>query len=248
MSGCAMSSRGLAAKQISEGNVPAAAYDPAHADHQAIWDALDAHLRQMLTGVIRRHGVSLDLTEEITQSFLVDVVMGRRLLERLERDENGNGLGMDKLVVHAAGQYVIDVWRARAREVRVQEKLRKEVAGSQAAAPFDRTLEYERGAAVAIVREALRRTERHYVDNGRAAHWLAFERRILQPAAWNAAPEKVKALAVELGFNKPNDLSSALQDVRQMVTKQMQRVVREFVPADQFEDAWHSLRRCLGRT
>lgn len=175
---------------------------------------------------LRRSGYGRDLAADLTQSFFVDVIYGRRLFRRADRASGR----LRSLMLTALTRYAIDAHRRAisrgANRLVPAEAIFAEEHNLAASGPHDA---FERRWAVAQLEEAMRRCERHFRANGRDKHWQVFEARILAPSITGAVPPPLAELADRLGFARAGDAAAAVQVVRKRATALLREVVAESV-------------------
>lgn len=190
----------------------------------------------------RRRGIGKEAAAEMTQGFFCDVIEARGLFESADQSRGR----LRGLVCAAARNYAIDRHRADRPSkggLRLDESA---LTDAEASLDDDPSLSaeraFDRAWGVARLREALRRCEAHFVRSGKAAHWHAFEARHLTPAIGNAQPPQMVDLALELGFDKPGDVASAVQVVR----KRLVAVLQELTAGEGEQDDSASTASLLG--
>ena len=163
---------------------------------------------------LRSHGKSPELAAELTQGFFCDVVLTRRLFERADRDRGK----LRTLLLSSLKRYLIDghrsaVSRGDHTKVSLDSTEREEVfLRGEVSREADDI--FERRWALAVFDEAIRRCRDHFAGNGKAAHWRAFEARVIAPAVSGASAPSTEVLAEELGFRNGAALAAANQTVR----------------------------------
>ena len=179
---------------------------------------------------LRRSRVAAEAADEVAQGFFAEVVVGRRLFERID---SRNGRARDYLL-KALKHYQRDKHRrelARGKRRRLSgDALEREEAfivahdGGDPAAAFDRRL------ATATLEEALARCERHYMERGMSSHWAAFEARVLSPALHGVEALPLARLAEQLGFRTSADVAAAVQTVNRRAATLIRQVLAETSP------------------
>jgi DNA-directed RNA polymerase specialized sigma24 family protein len=186
----------------------------------AYWPAAYAYLR--------RRGLDRERAAELTQGFFADVVLSRGLFSSAD-EARGR---LRSLIVAALTNYVMDMGRrersrggGRLRSLdqawldREDRLLEREPGGAEEA--------FDRRWSLAVLEEALRRCERHYVDTGKRGHWAVFESRVLRPVVGSVAPGALDELARAHGFASPADVSAAVQVVKRRLSGLMREVAAE---------------------
>lgn len=221
--------------------------DPSHphyADAQAV---LIKRYWSPVYAWVRRQPCERERAAEITQGFFVDRVVGQRLFEQATA-QRGTLRGY---MLAALNNYMKD--RARREKARggrrtvplgnfdVEEKFLDHESGGDPAYVFDRRW------AVAMLEEALRRTQRYLYDTGLGRHWEAFEAYAVRPAANGAKPPALAALGRDLGFDSGVATASALKVVRKHARLFLREVVAETAcDAAGREEEYLRLKELLG--
>ncbi|MCL4220188.1 MAG: hypothetical protein KJZ65_02340 [Phycisphaerales bacterium] len=186
---------------------------------------------------------SPDAAVDLTQGFFADVVFGRNLLERADKDHGT----LRSLIRSALRRYATDQWRremARGRGRVVS--LRDLQVEAERRVEGDADTAFDRRWAMALFDEALHRCAKHFVDHGRAAHWKLFEARLVRPALQGIPPPELIGLAAEFGFETGNAATAAVQTVKRRFEMIFRAVVAETVSRpDQIEEEWRAVREAI---
>lgn len=176
-----------------------------------------------VTGYLRSRGFGSESAAEIAQGFFADVVVGRGLLSRADPHRGR----LRSLILTALNHYRIDVARkakgasaAPLDEARVDPDSERRRADSASA-------EFDAQWSAAETAEALRRAEAHFLGTGKAAHWWAFEQRVLLPTVQQVEAVSLNELCERLGFRTPQLAASAVEVVRRRVVALLQEVQDE---------------------
>ena len=179
---------------------------------------------------LRRLGIDAEAADECAQGFFADVVVGRRLFERLDpRNGRARDYLLKALENYQRDQHRREVVRGKGRRLSGDALEREEAFiatqnGSDPAAAFDKRL------AIATLEEALARCERHYIERGMSSHWAAVEARVALPAQHGVEPLPLAHLAKELGFRTPADVAAAVQTVERRAAVLIRQVLAEASP------------------
>jgi RNA polymerase sigma-70 factor (ECF subfamily) len=195
---------------------------------------------------LRRSGFRRERAEETTQAFFTDVVIGRSLFERADPD-----LGrLRTLLLSALKRYLVDLHRrevARGSRNRLPAEAIEREEGNWADVEMDGPDAFEIRWASAQLEESMRRCEAHYRSSGKAAHWEAFEDRVVRPAVGSGTPTPLGELATRLGFRGPADAAAAVQVVRKRALALLREVVGETVRDEtEIEQEYRDTLRLLG--
>lgn len=195
-------------------------------------------------GWLRRHGQGRELAAETTEAFFADVVLQRELFEGAARSRGR----LRSLVMSALKNYRVDTARrAAARGAGLRVPLDGRDADIAADSPGDSPeAAFDREWAAAVLDEAMRRAELHFIRTGKARHWRVFEARVLRPATGGAEPRPLGELAAEQDFRTPADAAAAVQVVKKRVQALIEEVVAETVGnADELADELRDIRSVL---
>ncbi len=185
---------------------------------QAYWPAV--------YGYLRRRGQGREQAAEETQAFFADVVLGRELFGRADRDRGR----LRTLVLASLRNYQRDAARADGRRAAVSQPPRDAIEsversmGATGAGPEE---EFDRQWAAAALNEAIARCRAHFEGNGKVAHWRLFEARELAPARGQVAARSMAELAAELGYRSAADAAAAVQTVKKRLLALLEEVVSE---------------------
>ena len=152
------------------------------------------------------------------------------------------------LLLTALRNFVIDAHRARSvRPVTLDEaRIAAEEERLVSTNGVEPDVMFDRRWALAQVDEALRRTEGHFVETGRAKHWELFETRVLRACRGASEPPPLAKLGPDLGFASAADAAAAVQTVRRFRHTQLRLVVGESVnDPSAAELEWNEIRGLL---
>ncbi|MHC5024585.1 MAG: RNA polymerase sigma factor [Planctomycetota bacterium] len=173
-------------------------------------------------GYLRAWGVNEDEACDITQGFMCDVVLGRRLLEAADPNRGR----FRSLLLGSLRHYLSDVHRrrqAQKRRPQGHQVLALEEVGANGTVP-DGTAAPEQVFCAqwgrTLVRRVLDRVRRQCLDDGMQTHWAVFEARVVRPMLFGDEPLEYRELRRRL------PLTSDSQGPNMMVT-----VKRRFVAA-----------------
>lgn len=200
---------------------------------------------------LRLRGVDRERAEETVQNFLVDVVLKRGLLAKVEP-----GAGpLRARVLHALRNHATDLFRrgaARGRhEVRAAESVHAAESAREARSAmsgdgaFDDS--FDAAWASAQLQEALARGHARAMQAGRGRDWRAFERHVLLPAVHGTRKPLLADLAREVGIADAARVSVVIREIRMLVLRALDEVVTETArdPGDVQAERAH-IRAILG--
>lgn len=168
-------------------------YDAAYGqeDHaRAAWDQLARRYWPAIYAYIRRHGRDVDQASDLTQGFVCDVMLGRRLLAVAD-PRRGR---FRTLLLTALKNYIAERHRADTRRKRAPADgkiLELDGRGGEALVPT--TTETPEGAFVAqwsvmLVQRVLDRVRQSCEAEGLGRHWSIFEARVVRPMLHGEPP------------------------------------------------------------
>jgi DNA-directed RNA polymerase specialized sigma24 family protein len=206
---------------------------------QDYWNPIYAYLR--------RSGQDTHAAAELTQAFITDVMIGRKLVERAD-PRRGR---FRSYILNALRNFLVDAHRRAERRARESDGLDLDAIPVEAEphegwAPDEA---FDRHWAAVIVGRALEIVERSCHEDGMETHWSAFEQRILVPVRTGSSPPTVGEVARRLGESEPSRVSSMIQVVKRRFRRAFREVVAETVETpDELETEITELRRYLGLT
>lgn len=158
--------------------------------------------------------------DDVAQSFVADQVIRYQLFSKADRSRGR----FRKLLGTALYNFVTDSGRSRRPDSSAMPSTLSVGPGEiePQDAGRDPTLGFDLIWARQTLTLCLARTRAHYQRSDMLAHWEAFERRLIAPAADNQKPPSFKTLAVELGFESPSQASNAVISGRRYFLKQLE--------------------------
>lgn len=194
---------------------------------------------------LRLRGVDRERAEETVQNFLVDVVLERGLLAKVEP-----GAGpLRARVLHALRNHATDLFRRGAtrgrHEVRAAESARDAGTAMSGGGASDDS--FDAAWASAQLQEALARGHARAMQAGRGRDWRAFERHVLLPAVHGTRKPLLADLAREVGIADAARVSVVIREIRMLVLRAFDEVVTETArdPGDVQAERAH-IRAILG--
>lgn len=197
---------------------------------------------------ILRSGRRPDEAAEATQAFFTDVVLGRGLIARAERDRGRlRALMLDAIRNYLTDRFRRESARNRAEGIAGKDALEREESMLRSMPDLDPGAAFEKRWASAAVDEALARCERHFKQSGKERNWRVFESWIVRPSVSPSEGPALASLASELGFRTTADVSAAVQTVKHRFEAILREVVRETTEtAEEAEQEYSDVLRTLG--
>jgi len=196
---------------------------------------------------VRRTGRSPDEAADLTQGFIAEVLLGRDLPGRADRQRGR----FRWFLMTALDRYLKD--RARRERARTAEgrpvPLDAAAMECQGRPGEDVGPEeaFERQWAASVLEQALERVRADCERDGMGEHWRAFEARVLGPAL-RRGPEVPLATVAEELDTPPERVSAMVHSVKRRLRRVFVDVVAATVPGtgEELEDEVRRLKRWLG--
>ena len=173
----------------------------------------------VINAFVKRSGIRIAESDDVTQGFIADVMLGRNLLASADPNRGK----FRSLLLAAVRNYCIDEMRKRNAASRKPED-RNEFQLADQGEPEAPAGDPERAFLTAwvgmLIDQAATEVRAHALSHQQEAYWDIFERRVLQPCLTGAAPVPTEA------FIRQWSLSSAIQ-----VANIVARMKRRFTAA-----------------
>lgn len=196
---------------------------------------------------LRRSGRGREDAADLTQAFILEVVLGRELIERADPARGR----FRSLLLTALQRFLIDTHRRDSASRRAPERLVALVDLDSAEPEPDASPEdaFQRQWAAEVVRLAVDRVESDCMVLGMELHWRAFEMRVLTPAHMPGEAPSVDRIAAHLGLESADIASKMIYSVKRRFRATFEQVVRETLADDgALADEIDSLRGLLPLT
>lgn len=209
---------------------------------QAYWSPIYAYLR--------RRGNQPEDAADLTQQFLVTVLLERDLVSKADPARGR----FRSFLLTALRNFRVDEHRRRHGRalaaggdggieaiesdgsLRSVADIREDVL--HLAEPEEHTDDpvsaFDRQWAKTVLEIAIQRTHDACLASGQERHWRAFQARVLHPIQHGSEPAAVERLARELGANDPREIYHMVQTVKRRLLRDLRRAVAKTVerPAD----------------
>ncbi len=179
-------------------------------DENLAADALERLVRRYWPAIfayVRADGFDVHEASDVTQGFVADVILGRRLLHSAD-PEKGR---VRSLLLEAIRNYVVDFRRKLSRQGR-----QREISTGDGAAAADAFV--ARWAAT-LVHTVLRNVREGCQKDGLDPHWEVFEARVVLPMLTGAQPIPHDHLVHRLGLVSPGVSANMLITVKRRVVR-----------------------------
>lgn len=195
---------------------------------------------------LRRKGYKNEDAKDLTQGFLQEVVLGRKLIQRADRSRGR----FRSLLLTALDHYLANVYRHQNARKRIpRDKLLPLDRVEDTPLP-DVTAEFtsEGSFNYAWVSTLLDRTLAEVEDEcGRrdmTVHWQMFRERVLQPLMENREAPSMAELCSRYGIDRPTRASNMIFSVKRRLQSALKRQIRQSVASDaelaeEMELLWH---------
>jgi DNA-directed RNA polymerase specialized sigma24 family protein len=199
---------------------------------------------------LRCRGYDNDRAKDLTQGFFTDVILGRQLVDKADRNQGK----FRSYLLSSLGNYVNDQHRRRTAASRRPEKGLVSLEGveanrfvsSQTDADPERT--FHRVWASALLSTVLRELEAQCRSRGQAKHWEVFRHRHLLPILEGVRPASYARICRQCDIETPAKATTMNVTVKRKFESLLRRRVRQSVDSDeQVEDEIRDLMNILSQ-
>ncbi len=181
-------------------------------------------------GFLRGSGIDCEKAAEFTQSFFAEVVLSRKLFQRVDRSR----ARLRVLLISALKNYMIDAHRsAKAYDRRLafirEAATRYEKRRVQTDDGSELDMDFDREWALQVLEISLHRCAQRFRGAGREGHWQVYYERVVRPCIAGCAPTPTADLAIEHGFQNEAAVNSAVHVVRKRLMAILHETVQEHV-------------------
>lgn len=179
---------------------------------------------------LRRAGRRREDAADLTQSFVAEVVLGRRLIERADPDRGR----FRSLLLTALQRFLIDEHRKASSERRSPTRPAVALGDLDGAEPSAPTPEaaFDEGWAASLVQLTIERVEADCLALGLEAHWRAFEMRVLGPTVRQGHAPTIEQIGVAVGVADGETVSKMIYTVKRRFRATFEQAVRETLADD----------------
>ncbi len=180
---------------------------------------------------LHRKGYDNERAKDLTQGFLHEVVLNRRLVERADSSRGR----FRSLLLHALNQYLIDERRKEtARKHIPKEKLVPlDIADPPALPQMVCKLDAEQSFTYIwkadLLERALAEVRDRYTKRGMETHWHVFQQRLLRPTLEGYAPPSLREICRQYDIETEATVSNMLNTVKKLVRSVLKNHVRQTV-------------------
>lgn len=197
---------------------------------------------------VRRRGNNPADAEDVTQSFLMDVLLKRDLIGRADEAR-----GKFRVFLMAAlKNFLIDTSRRRNAVSKGPGTAflptdPSELRSAEPAADDDPARSFDRQWATSVFQAALNRTCDSCNRDGMERHWRVFDARVLCPKIYGCEAAPVDGLILELGVANAQEIHDMVQTVKRRIKRAIEEVIAETVSnPSEIDDEIKEVRRFLG--
>ena len=181
---------------------------------------------------IRSSGRSEQKTEDLTQGFFCDVVIGRDLFDRADSNRGRfRSLLMSAVRNYLADDYRMQTAKRRSPGPNALKRIDDENSGID---PRSNEADPESAFNIRWVDELIQRTSdqvrEQLLGENKVMHWDIFQNRILKPCLTGAAPTPHEELAEKWGLRGLPQVSNLLVSAKRTFAKILLDNVRETLP------------------
>jgi len=228
-------------------------YEAAQAGSRAsaeAWEQIARRYWPAIYAYIRNSGRRVDEAADLTQGFVCEVMMGRRLLAAANPARGR----FRALLLTALKNYLTEQHRRSTRLKRApQDRRIVELDGSESSMVEVSTDVTPDDAFIAqwgstLVRRVLERVQAECVSDALHPHWAVFESRVVRPLLFGAAAVPYADLVDRLNLKDAAQAANMMITVKRRFARALLGEVQETLsdPAD-IEDELHALLRALER-
>jgi RNA polymerase sigma factor (sigma-70 family) len=177
---------------------------------------------------IRRTGASREQAADLTQEFVVQVLLERGLIERADPDRGR----FRTFLKSALRRFLIDQHRrstSKARHPGVPILNGDALDALEPTREDDPGRAFDRQWAATLISQALDRTAAECAAEGQSAHWEAFNSAILEPTLRHTHSAPFDELAKALGVGGPERVSAMIQTMRRKFRRALREAVAQTV-------------------
>jgi RNA polymerase sigma-70 factor (ECF subfamily) len=200
-----------------------------HTNWKAIFDAASSSatasksreaVAQRYWGVIyayvRRSGIALAESDDVTQAFIADVLLGRNLLATASPDRGR----FRSLLLASVRNYCVDHIRRSNASTRKPDGWVMSIGESDVDLPDSATPERAFNLAWVhmLIASAAEEVKGRALSTNREMHWDIFDRRVLQPALVGAEPVSTEAFMRQWSISSPVQVANIVARMKRTFT------------------------------
>jgi len=184
---------------------------------------------------LRRKGYDNEHAKDLTQGFLHEIVLNRRLIQKADQSRGH----FRTLLLTALNRYLINVKKRETARGRIPpEKLVSlevvnppELSGMMTESSPDEVYDYMWLSA--LLDQVLSAVQASCVQDGLHIHWLVFEERVIGPILQDTAPPSLTDLCEKFSIQNVKKVSNMIVTVKRRFHAALKEYVRTTVASDQ---------------
>ncbi len=181
-----------------------------------------------------------DQAAEVTQAFVADKLLEKRLLEQADRARGR----FRTLLLASFTRFAIDRWRKDRRGI----EARALDAHALASVADEHTRCFERTWAHEVLRLAVEQTRQELTAKQKVVFWLVFARQVLAPAFDDERPLPYNEVVKQFQFETPGQAMNALVTAKRVFRRKLTALLGRETPAtldleEELRELWRLLRK-----
>ena len=199
---------------------------------------------------LRRKGKENEPAKDITQGFFCEVVLGRNLIQRADKNKGR----FRTFLLTALDRYVTDIYHKEHAKKRSPQKslvsldaneLSKLIIAHSDLEP-DQAFNYI--WAYELLTDALKAIENHYIDAGKKVYWHAFNDRIVKPIMDGTESPSISDICTRYGIDNEARASDMIYRVKLEFRQALRDCLRKYVESEsEIEEEFNSIFEILSR-
>jgi len=180
---------------------------------------------------LRRKGRDNEQAKDLTQGFLHEVVLNRRLVERADSSKGRFRF----FLLHALNQYLLD----ERRKEKAQKHIPKDklvpldiadlLTLPQMVCNLDAEQSFNYVWKANLLEQVLAEVKDRYTQHGMKTHWYVFQDHLLQPTLEGRTPPPLKQICQKYDIDSEATVSNMLNTVKKLVRSLLKSHVRQTV-------------------
>lgn len=180
---------------------------------------------------LRRKGYDNEQAKDLTQGFLHEVVLNRRLIERA----NSSKGHFRSFLLHALNQYLLDEHRKETtlKHIPKDKLIPLDIADPpnlpQMICKLDAEQSFNYVWKAELLERALAEVKDRYTKRGMQTHWCVFQDRLLRPTLEGYDPPSLTQICQQYDIESEATVSNMLNTVKKLVRSVLKIYVRQTV-------------------
>jgi len=180
---------------------------------------------------VRRKGYDNEQAKDLTQAFLHEVVLNRRLVDRAESSKGR----FRSFLLHALNQYLLDKHRKETTiknipsEKLVPLDIVEPSTLSQRISKLDAEQSFNYVWKANLLERAIAEVKDRYMKRGMETHWYVFQDRLLSPILEGKEPPSLREICRQYDIEKEATVSNMLNTVKKLFRSVLKNHVHQTV-------------------